>query len=118
MGKSDKNDPASDYFLSVTEDNYGNIWIGSEYTGLIKLVKSPKYINITHPEEGVAIGTLNNVRSIYDDLQNTICSGLKNGGLYLYDSNMEQGKLVHNIFNPYSQVEDNQQRLWIASNGH
>ena len=117
MGKSNKNEPSSDYLLSITEDSYGNIWIGSEYTGLIKLVKNPQYISITHPEEGVAIGKINNVRSIYEDLQNNIWVGLKNGGLYRYDVNMKNGKLIQNIFNPYSLVEDNKQRLWIASKG-
>ena len=57
------------------------------------------------------------MRSIYEDLQNNIWVGLKNGGLYRYDVNMKNGKLIQNIFNPYSLVEDNKQRLWIASKG-
>ena len=117
QGKSDQNAPASDYFLSITEDGYGNIWIGSEYSGLIKVVKSQEYINIVRPEEGNAIGKHNNVRTIFEDSQNNVWIGLKNGGLYIYDAQLKDKRLIKNIYNPYSVVEDNKQRVWIASKG-
>ena len=117
MGKSDKNAPASDFFLSITADKYSTIWLGSEYTGLIKLVKNQPYIHTIRPEKDEAIGKLNNVRAIYEDSRSNIWMGLKNGGLHVYTPDMNRSQQIKDIFNAYSLVEDDKQRLWIASKG-
>lgn len=114
----DQSSLASNYLLSITEDRYGNIWIGSEYAGLIRAVKNPEYIRIVRPETGSIIGKTNNVRSIYEDSRGYIWIGLKNGSLYVYNSDMTKGKCIGEGLNPYTLIEDDQQRMWIGSKGY
>lgn len=109
---------ASNYLLSITEDRLGNIWIGSEYAGIIRVVKSPEYVHVVHPEAGTIIGKTNNVRSIYEDSKENIWVGLKNGELYVYDSAMNLKKHIDWVINPYALVEDNQRRMWVGTKGY
>lgn len=114
----DPNSLASNYLLSVTEDRLGNIWIGSEYAGIIRVVRSPEYVHVVRPEVGAVIGKTNNVRSIYEDSKGNIWVGLKNGGLYVYDSAMNLKKYISKVVNPYALVEDEKRRMWVGTKGH
>jgi len=118
MSQADQNSLASNYLLSITEDRLGNIWIGSEYAGLIRIVKSPEYIHTVRPEANSIIGKTNNVRSIYEDSRGNVWVGLKNGSLYVYDSKLTEGKCIGEGLNPYSLIEDEQQRMWIGTKGN
>lgn len=114
----DSNSLASNYLLSITEDRFGNIWVGSEYAGIIRVVKSPEYVYVIHPEKGSVIGKNNNVRSICEDSKGNIWIGLKNGGLYVYNPDMTLKKCVSKNLNPYALVEDKQHRMWIGSKSY
>lgn len=111
----DPNSLPSNYLLSLTEDGYGNLWIGSEYAGLIRMVKNPEYIELLRPEKGSLIGKTNNVRTICEDSRGNIWLGLKNGSLYVYNSSLSEGKCIGEDLNPYSLVEDNQGRMWVGT---
>lgn len=113
-----KNSPASDYLLSITEDRNGNIWIGSEYAGIVKVVESDYHVQIIKPEEESSVGKNNNVRSIYEDNLKNIWFGTKNGNLYLYDNNLEVGESIYKDINPYAITQDATGRLWIGTKGN
>lgn len=106
--------PASDYLMPVIEDRWGDLWIGSEYAGIIHMVNSPDYIRLVRPECGNAIGKNNNVRSILEDSQGNVWVGLKNGGLYVYDSQLEHPTCIGTDLNPYALAEDQLHRMWVA----
>ena len=112
------NNLASNYLLSITEDHLGNIWIGSEYAGIIRGVKSPDYARVICPEAATVIGKTNNIRSFYEDSKGNVWVGLKNGGLYVYNSDMSLKQCIGKNMNPYALVEDNQKRMWVATKGY
>jgi len=108
----------SDYILSITEDNYGNIWVGSEYAGITKI--RPKQFNIltVKPEETTTLGASNNVRMIYEDDLGHIWIGTKNGSLYIYDNTLKQ--ILFNLkgINPYCLLDDKKGNIWIGTKGN
>ncbi|MDH6343818.1 ligand-binding sensor domain-containing protein [Parabacteroides sp. PFB2-12] len=115
--KADRNSPASNYLLSITEDNYGNIWIGSEYAGLLKVTKSPGYIRVIRPEENTALGMNNNVRTLYRDSEDNIWVGTKSGQLYLYNNNLTETQTIFDNLMPYTIAEDRHQNMWVGTKG-
>ncbi|MFV0506665.1 MAG: two-component regulator propeller domain-containing protein [Bacteroidales bacterium] len=112
----EKNSPASDYLLDITEDHYGNIWIGSEYAGIIKVVKSNYDRQFIRPEVNTSIGKNNNVRSIFIDSEQNIWVGTKNGSLYKYQSDLSGKQLIKEGINPYA-MEEVDNKLWIGTKG-
>lgn len=114
---ANKNSPASDYLLSITEDKYGNMWIGSEYAGIIKVIKSNYNIQVIHPEDETSIGKNNNVRTIQSDAFNKIWVGTKNGSLYVYDNTLSTGKCIYKNINPYAFMQDAKKRMWVGTKG-
>ncbi|MDR1938492.1 MAG: response regulator [Tannerellaceae bacterium] len=114
----DKNSLTSDYLLSITEDTYGNIWLGSEYAGIIRIVKTPEYLRIIRPEAETSLGKNNNVRTICEDSHGNIWVGTKNGSLYIYDNSLTAGKCIGKNLNPYALAEDKKQRMWIGTKGN
>jgi len=114
---ANQNSPASDYLLSITEDKSGNIWIGSEYAGIIKVVRSTYGAQIVRPEKETSIGKNNNVRTIYRDTFDRIWVGTKNGSLYLYNHDLIEGRCIHKDTNPYTMVEDKNKRMWVGTKG-
>ena len=113
-----ENSPVSDYLLSITDDKYGNIWVGSEYAGIIKLVKPNYDIRIVKPEKEVSIGKSNNVRVIFSDSFDKMWVGTKNGNLYVYDYDITSKKHVNEGINPYTLTEDRKQRIWVGTKGN
>lgn len=113
-----RNSPASDYLLAITEDRYGNIWIGSEYAGIIKMTKSNYDTQIIRPEKDVSIGKNNNIRAIYSDKYSNIWVGTKNGSLYVYDNALSTGKCIYEDISPYTLHEDSKNRIWIGTKGN
>lgn len=113
-----QNSPASDYLLSITEDKYGNIWIGSEYAGIIKIVKADYRMQVIRPEKETSIGKNNNVRTIYEDSYNNIWVGTKNGSLYMYNYDLSSYKTIQTDLNPYTLAEDNNHRIWVGTKGN
>ena len=115
---ANRNSPASDYLLSITEDRAGNIWVGSEYAGIIKIVKSPYPVQVVRPEQETSVGKNNNVRSVYIDPSDRVWIGTKNGSLYLYDKELSSGVCLYKDLNPYVLTEDGQNRLWVGTKGN
>jgi signal transduction histidine kinase/ligand-binding sensor domain-containing protein/CheY-like chemotaxis protein len=115
---SDPNSLASNYLLSIMEDRSGNIWVGSEYAGMIRIVKTPGYIRFVRPETETIIGRTNNVRTIFEDSHGNIWIGTKNGHLYVYNAELTLGKCIGESLNPYALAEDEKQRMWVGTKGN
>lgn len=114
---ANRNSLASDYLLAITEDRYGTIWIGSEYAGIIKVIKSNYDIRIVRPEKEASIGKNNNVRTIYSDAFDNIWVGTKNGSLYLFDNKLLSEKCIYKDINSYVLAEDANKRIWVGTKG-
>ncbi len=111
------NSLATDYLLSITEDNVGNLWVGCEYTGIVKVSKNKLNYRIVKPEEFESPGTSNYVKVIHKDSNNKIWIGTKNGGLYVYDKDFSNKVCVHPSMNPYTILEDSKGRIWVGTKG-
>lgn len=109
---------SSDFLLSIAEDRYGNIWVGSEYAGIMKLSSKQYNISVLKPEASTTLGSSNNVRVIYEDNNGNIWLGTKNGSLYVYDITMEQLLYSRKNINPYAIVHDKKGRIWIGTKGN
>lgn len=114
---ANSNSPASDYLLAITEDSANNIWIGTEYAGLIKVIRENYGIRFIRPETEISVGKSNNVKVIFEDRDEQVWVGTKNGGLYLYDKELKNGKLLSSNLNPYTIAEDRHGRIWIGTKG-
>jgi len=110
-----ENSPASDYLLSIDEDKFGNLWIGSEYAGVIKISKRKHKVKYINPEEFKSIGTSNSVKVIFKDSDDNIWLGTKNGSLYVYDNRLQHKKRIGKNINPYTIVEDDKGRIWVGT---
>lgn len=115
--KENKNSLASDYLLSITEDFYGNIWLGSEYAGIIKVVRSNYDVNVIRPENKTSIGKNNNVRTICSDIYSKVWVGTKNGSLYVYDKDLEAFDNISKDLNPYSLCVGPNNKMWVGTKG-
>ncbi len=111
------NSPASNYLLDITEDQYGNIWIGSEYAGIIKVVKSNYNTQVVYPEKENSIGKNNNVRSVFCDSKHKIWIGTKNGSLYRYNQELSEKEHIQDEINPYVIIEDKNNNIWVGTKG-
>lgn len=113
-----RNSIASDYLLSITEDKFGNIWVGCEYAGFVKVVRSGYNTQVIRPEKQTSIGRDNNVRALCEDLDGNIWVGTKNGSLYVYNPELTLGKCIQQNMNPYTLKEDSKHRMWVGTKGN
>lgn len=114
---SEKNSPASDYLLSITEDQRGNIWLGSEYAGIIKVVKQRFSMQNFRPERATSIGKNNNVRTVYET-GDYFLIGTKNGSLYVFDKELKREHKVFRNINPYTIEKSDNNKIWIGTKGN
>ena len=112
------NSPASDYLLSITEDQSGNLWVGSEYAGIIKVVRQNYKVQYIRPESENILGSSNNVKVIFEDSKENVWVGTKNGSLYLYNKTLKNSKCIRKNLNPYTIIEDDKNRIWIGTKGN
>lgn len=113
-----QNSPASDYLLSITEDSHGNIWIGSEYAGILKVVKSDYNVNVIKPESDTSVGKNNNIRSLFIDEQRNCWVGTKSGNLYVYDEDFKDIKSINKNINSYALTTGNDGEIWVGTKGN
>lgn len=110
-------DLTSNYLFCVTEDKSGEIWIGTEFAGAIKisLTNYPvKILNVSDDESNRG----NAVRLIYKDTSQQYWFGTRGGHLYVYDSSL---KPLHDYYMnggiPFSMAEDTLGHKWVATKG-
>lgn len=113
-----ENSPASDYLLSIDEDHFGNLWIGSEYAGVIKVTREKFDVKYVKPEKDESIVASNNVKVIFKDSDGKIWLGTKNGSLYIYDDQLKNKKRIGKNINPYTIAEDDKGRIWVGTKGN
>lgn len=101
-----------DFVMCMAEDGEGNYWLGTEYSGLIRM--RPRAVATITPESGLPDA---DARTIFEDSSDAVWVG-SNGGLTrvtdrpftTYD---ESHGLVHNRVRAFTQ--DPAGRLWIGT---
>lgn len=102
----------------IKEDNEGNIWIGTNYNGIIKISVVDK--KVIHYTTGKGIN-VKNINTLFVDSNDRVWAGTIGNGLYYYNPkedhflptisipNIEK-KSITNI------IEDKNKRIWITTN--
>ncbi len=111
---------STNYLLSVTGDKNGNIWVGSEYSGVSKISISENQYKSLYPGEDQSVKNENKIiRVIYEDSEKNQWIGTKNGNLFIYNKN-HQLIAKHHFKGglPYSITEDCESNKWIGTKGN
>lgn len=103
---------ASNFLLNIMEDRSGNIWIGTEHCGIshVRIMnEGSKRIYPTDLEN-------NWVRMISQMDSGDICVGIRNGGSFVYNSNLSVQKSKNpQLYSVYAVVEDEIGEEWIGT---
>lgn len=123
---SDPTSLASSTLTEVILGPNGNLWIGTQRSGLDRLVIDNGEITFKHyvhePENPNSLGN-NNLFAMYVDRSDQLWVGNENGGLHLYNQSednfyryssdpSEPGSLTHNSI--WAIYQDRQMRYWIG----
>ncbi|WP_321333012.1 two-component regulator propeller domain-containing protein [uncultured Bacteroides sp.] len=113
---------------STFSDKQGNLWICTHSKGLEKITFSPSKFYLDTPEPHDYESLSNEVRALYEDNEQNMWVGLKNGILRVYDKNnhytgyLTESGTISFTGNPlrgvtYSLMQDRKGILWIATKG-
>lgn len=110
----------TNYLLSVYEDKSGEIWVGTEYTGITKILLTSYQNEIFFPGPDKSNVEDKIVRSIFFDKAGDMWIGTKNGNLYVYDEDLKQLKNTFRLSRgiPYCMAEDDSGNKWIGTKGN
>lgn len=105
---------------SFSEDNNGNIWIGTLSNGVYKVRLNDAKLHIEQYSKEKKQIQSNNVLSIFVDNDNNIWAGTKNTGLNLFNPTANKFENVNNQYKiPFNDIfnifQDNAQTLWMCS---
>lgn len=109
---------ASNYLQNVMEDRNGGIWVSSEYTGVSLLSVLNEGAMRILPEKDRISNRANAVRMMAQMSNGDIWIGSRQGGLYMFDSDMNpKGDNKYFQSNIYAVVEDTEGTVWYGSRG-
>jgi signal transduction histidine kinase/DNA-binding response OmpR family regulator/streptogramin lyase len=110
----------TNYLLSVSEDNSGEIWVGTEHTGISKISLTKYYNQVFFPNPEKTESADKTIRSIYENHSNgDLWIGTKSGEVYLFDENFSMKKsfsLREGV--PYCITTDTSGNVWIGTKGN
>jgi signal transduction histidine kinase/ligand-binding sensor domain-containing protein/DNA-binding response OmpR family regulator len=115
----ENSDLPTNYLLCVTEDNSGEIWVGTEFVGISKISLTNYPVKIMYPAPGEKNNRSNAVRLIYEDSQGRYWLGTRTGYLHVYDASFRKIK-THLIQEglPFVMEEDTLGNIWLGTRGN
>jgi ligand-binding sensor domain-containing protein len=117
----------SNVMHSAYSDSQGNLWLCPYSYGIEKIVFSQSPFNFYKPSPNETNSASNEVRSLFQDKDNLLWVGKKNGTIHIYDTNRKligelgaNGKM--NSTSPlrasiYSITSDKSGAIWLGSKG-
>jgi ligand-binding sensor domain-containing protein len=108
----------SNNLLCVTESLSGEIWIGTEFFGICKVILNDYPVQTFCPSPDDINSMDNAVRMIHKDKKDHFWLGTRNGDLHIYDSVFTKQK-THKMANavPFCAAEDAKGNIWIGTRG-
>ena len=108
------------YCQTITEDLYGNLWIGTRKHGVVKAIIQNNTLQLVNYSEQENQINNNNVLSIFVDHSQTIWAATNGGGLSLFNQKEKRFESVNNRYNiPYDILfnlfEDKYNNLWVSN---
>lgn len=103
--------------LSVFEDRDGSIWVGTEFTGIVRLLFPQEQGVLFAPNPKEANRDDRIVRTAFEDEENNIWLGTRSGNLYQYDQNQKLVETLHIPKGlPYAICKDDN-NIWVGTKG-
>lgn len=101
--------------LSLAQDRSGNIWVGSEYIGIVKI--SPKrYVSRTvRPARKDGFNVGNNVSVVYESIDGTVWMGIRDADLCVMTPNLTREITRKEGIAPTCMGTDNRGRVWVGT---
>lgn len=111
-----RKDLPTNYLFCVTEDKSGEIWLGTELGGAVKISLSNYSFDLYYPARDERMERDNAVRLIYEDSDRHYWFGTRDGSLYISD---EEGRRLykHQISGglPFTIAEDTLGNKWLGT---
>jgi len=101
---------------SVTEDRSGVVWLGTDYSGIVKIFVSKYPVKAFYPAGERKDDRSNAVRIIYEDSNNDYWFGTRDGEIFVCDSLLQpisRHRLAGGM--PYAMTEDTLGNKWVVS---
>jgi signal transduction histidine kinase/ligand-binding sensor domain-containing protein/DNA-binding response OmpR family regulator len=118
---------SSNYLLTLFCDRFGIVWVGTEHTGINKILYHKDYFQTYYPNNDQNNPSSNFVRSVLQDLSGNIWISTKDGNISVYNSKNEKSKKYTAEFfkslniqgNVYCFLQDETTGwLWLGTKGN
>ena len=109
---------SSNILMCVSEDDSGNLWVGSEFSGIFKIKVINEGAAYMHFGDSRKNEYSDMVRMIgtHDDDEVWICT--RDGSVYIYDTTLRNRRRVTRYpANVYATCRDTVSRLWVGTRG-
>lgn len=111
-------DLATNYLLCITEDNSGEIWLGTEFSGVTKISLASYPFDVFYPTSQGDGDRNNAVRMIYEDKEGYYWFGTRDGNIHVYDSLLRSSFTYRmNGGLPFTVAEDTLGYKWVGTKG-
>lgn len=109
----------SNFISKIYEDSYGHFWIGTIGGGICKMDKSKGVFKRYFTNSDREIPGTSEVIDLYESHDRKLWMGSKGNGLFAYDNDNDQFKLVNHKESMQSSIqsilEDDDGNLWLSS---
>lgn len=107
----------SDFLLYIMGDRSGNVWLGSEYSGIALLSVLNEGATRIYPENDTLVDRSNTIRMVTCTENGDIWVGNRRGGLSHYDTNLQLLDKKNYNLSVFAIAEDHERKLWMATRG-
>lgn len=105
------------YVRCVGLDAGGNVWVGGDGAGLVKVAPRPYSSWTLRPAEPLRLSPRNDVVAVLETVDGNVWVGVKNDGLYVYDPALSRLLFRSPLFRPVDIAADGKGRVWVATDG-